>query len=252
MSSDSLEPNAMKRDYEAAVGPWDPALDIVLRSDVEITRAMVDFVRGPFVNGPLPRKFKHLVLLAASASVTFLHRPSLRYHVENALREGATREEIIETLELASVIGAHTCTTGLPILMEELRAAGQAPAPELNERQRAIKETFIAGRGWWGDFLETMLLLDPDLLEAYVAYSTVPWKKGHIPPKLKELIYIAIDSQTTHLYELGLRQHIRNAIKLGATKEEITEVFALLSSLGRHTLSAGLSELEGCAGSGKA
>ena len=43
-----------------------------------------------------------------------------------------------------------------------------------------------------------------------------------------------IDAATTHLYEPGLRQHIRNALRYGATKEEIMEVLELVSVLGIH------------------
>jgi alkylhydroperoxidase/carboxymuconolactone decarboxylase family protein YurZ len=61
-----------------------------------------------------------------------------------------------------------------------------------------------------------------------------------LPPKIKELIYIAIDASTTHLYAPGLRQHIRNALKYGATVEEIMEVFELVSVLGIHTCTMGV------------
>ena len=35
-----------------------------------------------------------------------------------------TKEEIMEVFELVSVLGIHTCTVGVPILVEELRNAG--------------------------------------------------------------------------------------------------------------------------------
>ena len=46
--------------------------------------------------------------------------------IQNAIGYGATREEILEVIELASVIGIHSCTVGVPILVEEL-AAGERP-----------------------------------------------------------------------------------------------------------------------------
>lgn len=48
------------------------------------------------------------------------------------------------------------------------------------------------------------------------------------PPKI---IYIAIDAQATHIYEKGLREHIRNALKLDATSETLIEIFALISAM---------------------
>ena len=115
---------------------------------------------------------------------------------------------------------------------------------ELTERQKELKERFIRDRGYWSEEIwDAVLSIDPDFFEAYLNFSAVPWKKGVLPSKTKELIYIAIDASTTHLYEPGLRQHVRNALKYGATKEEIMEVFELVSVLGMHTCTMGVPVL---------
>ena len=112
---------------------------------------------------------------------------------------------------------------------------------ELSERQKQIKEKFIKERGYWSEERwGPVLRIDPDFFEAYLNFSAVPWKKGVLPPKIKELIYIAIDASTTHLYESGIRRHIINALKYGATWEEIMEVFELTSVLGIHTCTVGV------------
>jgi alkylhydroperoxidase/carboxymuconolactone decarboxylase family protein YurZ len=108
---------------------------------------------------------------------------------------------------------------------------------ELTERQKQIKEKFTKARGYWSEEAWGQLLrLDPDFFEAYTDYSSKPWIKGVLPPKVKEFVYIAIDVSCTHLHAVGTRQHIKNALKYGATKEEIMEVFELASVLGIHTL----------------
>jgi alkylhydroperoxidase/carboxymuconolactone decarboxylase family protein YurZ len=112
---------------------------------------------------------------------------------------------------------------------------------ELSERQRQLKEQFTRERGYWfeevwGDILR----MDTDFFEAYLNFSAVPWRKGVLPPKIKELIYVAIDASTTHLFAPGLRLHIRNALRYGATKEEIMEVLELTSVLGIHTCAVGV------------
>jgi alkylhydroperoxidase/carboxymuconolactone decarboxylase family protein YurZ len=119
---------------------------------------------------------------------------------------------------------------------------------ELTERQKELRDDFIEKRGYWNAFWDGLLTLDQDFFEAYLAFSSVPWRNGPLEPKVKELIYIAIDAATTHLYEPGLRQHIRNALGYGATKEEIMEVLELVSVLGIHACTLGvpvlLEELE--------
>ena len=81
-----------------------------------------------------------------------------------------------------------------------------------------------------------MLKLCPDFFEAYVEFSSVPWKTGTLEPKIKEFIYIAIDTATTHLHKEGARIHIRNALEHGASKEEIMEVFECAVSYTHLTL----------------
>lgn len=116
------------------------------------------------------------------------------------------------------------------------------------DKQKQLREAFIDERGYWNPFWDGLLGLDPEFFEAYLNFSAVPWRKGHLEPKIKELIYTAIDASTTHLYEPGLRQHISNALGYGATKEEIMEVLELVSVLGIHTCTVGvpvlLEELE--------
>ena len=122
---------------------------------------------------------------------------------------------------------------------------------QMTDRQRTLRDDFIDRRGYWNEFWDGLLTLDPDFFEAYLGFSGVPWRNGSLEPKLKELIYIAIDASTTHLYEPGLRQHIQNALRHGATSEEIMEVYELTSVLGIHTCTLGvpvlLEELEGAA-----
>ena len=62
----------------------------------------------------------------------------------------------------------------------------------------------------------------------------MPWRTGTLEPKVKEMIYIAFDASATHLYVPGLKLHMRNAVRLGATAEEIIEVLAIVSVIGIH------------------
>lgn len=115
----------------------------------------------------------------------------------------------------------------------------------LNERQKKIREDFTRERHYWDEeLLGSFLRMAPDYLEAYLNYSAVPWKIGVLPPKVRELIYIAINASTTHLYAPGIRRHVKNALERGATKEEIVEVMALASALGSHSFTVGLPVLE--------
>ncbi|WP_432995262.1 carboxymuconolactone decarboxylase family protein [Dactylosporangium sp. CA-233914] len=110
----------------------------------------------------------------------------------------------------------------------------------LTTRQEEIKQEFIRVRGAWSDTWEGVLRLDPEFLKAYLDLSAVPWRKNHLDDKVKEFIYIAIDANATHMYLPGVRQHIRAALKLGATPQEIMEVLELSATLGIHAMNVGV------------
>jgi alkylhydroperoxidase/carboxymuconolactone decarboxylase family protein YurZ len=110
----------------------------------------------------------------------------------------------------------------------------------LTARQEEIKREFIRVRGTWSDTWEGVLRLDPEFLQAYLDFSAVPWRSGSLAPKVKELIYIAVDANATHMYLPGVRQHIRAALKLGATPREIMEVLELSATLGIHAMNVGV------------
>ena len=110
----------------------------------------------------------------------------------------------------------------------------------LNAAQRRLKARFIEERLSWNALWDQLLAWDPEFFEAYFNFSAVPWRRGVLAPKVKEFIYIAIDASATHLYAPGLRRHIRNALKLGATREEILEVLELISVLGIHACNLGV------------
>jgi alkylhydroperoxidase/carboxymuconolactone decarboxylase family protein YurZ len=110
----------------------------------------------------------------------------------------------------------------------------------LTQRQQEIKDEFIEVRGTWSDAYEDILRLDPEFLATYTKFSGVPWRKNHLPDKIKEFIYIAVDANATHLYLPGVRRHMAAALKLGATPQEIMEVLELSATLGIHAMNIGV------------
>ncbi|MFC6744616.1 carboxymuconolactone decarboxylase family protein [Methylobacterium persicinum] len=76
----------------------------------------------------LEPKMKEFVYCAFDAAATHLYVPGLKLHMRNALGYGATREELMEVLEIVSLIGMHGAEMAAPILREELARQGAARA----------------------------------------------------------------------------------------------------------------------------
>ena len=111
---------------------------------------------------------------------------------------------------------------------------------ELTAQQKQTRDEFIKIRGTWGPEWEAILQLDPEFMRAYLDFAAVPWKKNHLDDKAKHLIYLAVDAAATHLYVPGVRQHIRAALKAGASQDEVMEVLELTSTLGIHAMNIGV------------
>lgn len=101
-------------------GDWNPLWDQLRALDPEFMEAYLALRSVPQRNGPLPPKMKELILVAVNAATTHLYAPGVRRHMRNALAHGATAAEIMETIELTTLLGIHSCNLAIPILVEEL------------------------------------------------------------------------------------------------------------------------------------
>jgi len=69
----------------------------------------------------LPRKVKELIIVAVDAATYYVE--GLKLHIKSALESGATKDEVLEALEAASLPGGiHVLSISLPILNEVLRS----------------------------------------------------------------------------------------------------------------------------------
>jgi len=220
------------------------ALEALAEVAPEFLDAFDELLAASTVHGTLAPRERALIMVALTSTPTNLFAPSLRIHIRDALAQGASRQEIVEVFQVVSALGLHSCTFGVPVLFDEVAKSGQ-PIALVNDNERArMKDEFIRIRGYWGEFWDQVLTLSPVFFKAYLRFSTVPWVAGHVTPKVKELIYIAIDSNTTHLYDQGLRVHIRGAMRQGATALEIMEVLQLAATLGMQTFDVGMPLLD--------
>lgn len=232
----------LKEDFIKARGYWASLWDNILVLDPEFFEAYMHYSSAPLKTGALEPKVKELIFIAIDASTTHQHNQGLKVHLGNAKRFGATQAEIMEVYQIASVQGIHTLMLGVPMLIEEMKGMGrgQEVQRQLTPRQIELKQKFTETAGHWSHLLDGILQLAPDFFEAYTGLSAVPYHKQVLPPKIRELIYIAIASSSTSLYGPDLRIHIKAALKHGASIAEIMEAYQCTSVLGIHALTLGV------------
>jgi len=111
---------------------------------------------------------------------------------------------------------------------------------ELTEDQQRFKAEYIRERGYWVSFNDGLLAYSPDFLKTYLDYAGVPARTGPLSPRLRELIYVAIDTSTTHMFAQGLAIHIRKALQCGCTLIELIEVMQLATTQGLDSVAVGV------------
>jgi alkylhydroperoxidase/carboxymuconolactone decarboxylase family protein YurZ len=219
---------------------WSDAWETLLTIDPDYFAAWLK-LRAPARKNLLPLKIQELLLLAVSASCVHLYAPGIRAHTVSALAAGATKEEILEILILIPAIAVHSITVGVPLLLEVLEENGNREVGQkfaaLDAKREKVKAEFTAKRGYWHEVWDPVLELDPDALDGYMHFSGEGWRKERsvLSPMVKELAYVAVDAATTHLYQVGLKLHIANAIKYGASAEVVMQVLDLAALMGVHT-----------------
>jgi alkylhydroperoxidase/carboxymuconolactone decarboxylase family protein YurZ len=238
--TDDARQRQIKESFTAARGTWDEAWQAVLDLDPEFLQAYLDFAEVPARKHHLDAKTRELIALTVNAAVTHLNPPAVRHHIAAALAAGATPAEVMEVLECTATLSIHAMNVGVPVLTEVLAERGIRTRPaELDGYQRRLKEEFTANRGYWNATWDELLELDPELFEAYTAFSSHPWRHGTLSPKMREFIYTAFDTSATHLYTVGLKLHIENALGYGATVGEILEIMEIASSIGIQSVTLG-------------
>jgi len=221
-----------------ALGPFEPAALSLLREwDAAWAGLCQRMATTPSRAGVLTPRLAELVGLAVNAAATNLNAEGTRRHIRGALDAGATRDEVLTVLKMASLLTIHSCSLGAPILLEEARAVGataqQKPGPTpACDQMRAI--------GQWNNAWDPFFALDPLFTDAFMATGAGLYAAGVLPAREVELLSIAFDASFTHMYAPGTRRHIHNALAAGATVDEIMAVLELCVVQGVQALNLGV------------
>jgi alkylhydroperoxidase/carboxymuconolactone decarboxylase family protein YurZ len=221
-----------------ATGPWDSALNQLREWDPKFAEACAKMSTSPWSSGVLPRKFVELVSLGISSACTNLNSDGTRRHIRAALDAGASRDEILFVLKCGTVMSIHSCSLAAPILLEEAKAAGAPAAPKSTAATPAVDK--MKSIGQWNEAWNPFFELDPAWTDQFMATGAGIYRSGVMPAKEVELLSIAFDASFTHMYAPGTRRHIHNALKAGATVQEIMEVLKICVAQGAQAMNLGV------------
>jgi AhpD family alkylhydroperoxidase len=94
----------MTEDWLALIGNMNGAVRDLRQASPEVMKAFSEMARAAHGGAALDGKTKELVALAISVAVRC--DPCIAYHAEGAVKQGASRDEVAETLAMAVYMGA--------------------------------------------------------------------------------------------------------------------------------------------------
>jgi alkylhydroperoxidase/carboxymuconolactone decarboxylase family protein YurZ len=223
-----------------ATGPWDSSLEKLREWDPQWADACVKMTMNPQTKGVLPEKTVALIGIALNAACTNLNPEGTRRHVRAALDAGASREEILMVLKMASLLAIHSCSLAAPFLLEEAKAAGVQVGKGSKNIEPTPAVDKVRAIGQWNQAWDPFYDLDPVWTDQFMTTGVGIYTGDLLSAKLAEFLSIAFDASYTHMYAPGTRRHIKAALALGATVEEIMEVLKLCVAQGVQACNLGV------------
>ncbi len=219
------------------------AADRVLSSLESIAPDMagfiVEFGYGDIYSRPgLDVKTRQIATIAALTALGNAE-PQLKFHMGAALNVGVTPEEIIDTIYVTTVYAGFPA--GLNAIFaagEVFRERGVAIRPASSEaseasadrRTRGLKTLDATSKGAGRAVAESLANIAPDMAEFIIDFSYGDiFSRGILSEKHKELAGIAAMCAAGTMRP-QLKVHVRAAMNVGYSREEIVEVLIQMAA----------------------
>ncbi|MDE8649342.1 carboxymuconolactone decarboxylase family protein [Rhodococcus qingshengii] len=229
MSADDIRAK-ITRVYGGVSAQWELLIDL----DFEFAESYSEYLDAAYAAAELEPHIRELLLLAHDASMTVLEQRGVNERIRRALQLGASHREVLDILELLSMISTHSLAIGLPLVFDP--SDYTVPHSTTGGYWDAFEGPFSGVHGMMAEHT-------PRLFSAYRSMGKTLWRKNGLAPKWRELALVVADLSTTHLYAAGAKLHIDNARHYGATNAEIVAALALTVPFSENTIAMGLRAL---------
>lgn len=219
-------------------GWWEDLLEVDPHLLLRVHRQMAAAERGP-----LPKSFRHLILATVDSVVTHLYPRGIGVHARVAIEHGASLRHVVEALEISAFVSNRSYSIALPRVVEELARAGRAETMTDEEKSSGIRNRFSDRVGEWRDWMNVALDLCPDALEALLELGYGREASDGLSRKERELLFLAASACPAIADADAAGSHTRQALKLGATPEEIVQTVKVAGIIGLHPVVEGMPQL---------
>jgi alkylhydroperoxidase/carboxymuconolactone decarboxylase family protein YurZ len=218
----------------------------LLAIDPALLRHMHEFLMATEGNGAISESLRHLIYFTADVMVTHLFTGGAEVHAVEALRNGATRRQLLDAVGIAVAVNCRGYGAGLEIVLDAVaEAAGghQLDAP-LTSGQQAAKSAMEQRLGFWSDWMDDALRIDPAYLGLLIEFGQSTGDEAGLDAKSRELIFFAACGCPAMVDAEGMRHHARRALALGATQADLLQALRIANGIGLHGISEGIKAIE--------
>ena len=219
-------------------GWWEDLLDVDPELMLRVHRHMLAAEAGP-----LPRFFRHLIILAVDCVVTHLYPRGVGVHARVAMEHGATPRQVVEALQISSFASNRGWSVALPLVLEELEAAGRQATLRNAEKASEVRSAFEAQVGEWRDWMVNTIAPDPDALKVVLELGFGTDGGDGLDAKKRELLLLAVAACPALVDQDAIRRHTRQALKLGAAPDEIVQTVKVANVIALHPIVEGIPQL---------
>ena len=199
-------------------GQWSK---VMFKTAPTLHKEWLGMVAASTRRGKLPEKLKHLIWTAVDAVVTHLYAPGAILHAQEAMENGASVAEVMDTFRLACI----PATRGLDVAYPLLAAA-------LAKKQGGQKKS--------GE--DVAMNLSPEFTMAYDAFIAGQ-TPGGLDDRSRCLITLAVVSNPATLDRAATERTIQQALDMGIDAEEILEAMEVASLIATHAFSISMDGL---------
>jgi alkylhydroperoxidase/carboxymuconolactone decarboxylase family protein YurZ len=109
----------------------------------------------------------------------------------------------------------------------------------MENEMTGIPEDHASDGPWAAGVRDLLAARDPRFAADLTAMSTNPWTDGVLSPRMVELVAVAVNVAVTSLDASATRRHMRAALAVGATEDELLTIVKMGTVMALHSLSLG-------------
>jgi alkylhydroperoxidase/carboxymuconolactone decarboxylase family protein YurZ len=225
-------------------GPSEALAETLIQIDAGALRRIHDFLEAAENEPHVSHRLRHLIWVAVDSVVSHLFPGGATTHATMAIKHGATPQQLVEALEIASFASVRGYEIGLDIVLAATRATddvGVSADRALSEAEAELKRDFTTRMGFWADWMETALALSPEQLRAHLELGYRPLAPGGLTAKDRQLILFACFACPAVSDRGLMRTHATEAVRRGATEAELLQVLRLANCIGLHAIFLGVN-----------